>query len=198
MSGLILSLCDDSGAWVKPYRAAGYQVRTVDLKRGEDVRLMYKPSETVIGILAAPPCTMFAVSGNRWKRSEDDYREALSVVDACLRIVASCRDTLEFWCLENPIGTLVRWIGKPRCYVHPWYYSRLSGRHEHHTKKTALWGDFRIPARSPLSGEPKPFAGWTNLGGKSERTKALRSLTPSGFAEAFFRANDPLNLWRRI
>jgi hypothetical protein len=29
-----------------------------------------------------------------------------------------------------------------------------------------------------------------NLGGKSERTKELRSITPKGFAKAFYDANS--------
>jgi hypothetical protein len=30
---------------------------------------------------------------------------------------------------------------------------------------------------------------WAKLGGNSEKTKELRSLTPAGFAQAFFEAN---------
>lgn len=35
----VLSLCDFTGNWSRPYREAGYDVRQVDLKDGEDVRL---------------------------------------------------------------------------------------------------------------------------------------------------------------
>jgi len=35
----------------------------------------------------------------------------------------------------------------------------------------------------------KENPGWKNLGGKSERTKELRSVTPLGFSYAFYEAN---------
>ena len=60
---LILDLCGGTGAWSKPYREAGYTVRSVDLP--EDVRLVEQPKEPVHGILAAPPCTVFSYARNR-------------------------------------------------------------------------------------------------------------------------------------
>ncbi len=86
----ILSLCDYSGVWSQPYADAGYDVMRWDSENGHDIRLMKLPDQSVYGILAAPPCTCFAKSGNRWKRSGKDMTEALSVVDACLRFVAVC------------------------------------------------------------------------------------------------------------
>src|SRR4051812_9912358 len=63
----ILSLCDYTGEWSKPYREAGYDVRQVDIQRGEDVRL-FRFCGPIRGVLAAPPCTHFARSGARhWK-----------------------------------------------------------------------------------------------------------------------------------
>lgn len=61
----ILSLCDYTGAWSDPYRDAGYDVIMVDLANGKDVRLLPYPTGRVHGILAAPPCTHFALSGTR-------------------------------------------------------------------------------------------------------------------------------------
>lgn len=51
----ILSLCDYSGAWSKPYADAGYEVVQVDLQHGSnDVRLLCREDD-VHGILSAPP-----------------------------------------------------------------------------------------------------------------------------------------------
>ena len=185
-SRVILSLCDYTGTWPEPYREAGYQVKQVDIKRGQDVRLMEHPGN-VHGILAAPPCTMFAVSGARWRAEEkeqgiyeDKIKDALALVDACLRFVATCDPA--WWALENPVGTLHQWLGEPAMYFNPCDYG------DPYTKKTCLWGDFTRPEKDPV----EPTEGskmWSNYGGKSEATKTARSTTPKGFARAFFKAN---------
>src|SRR5581483_2537363 len=114
----ILSLCDGFGSWSQPYVDDGYHVIRVDLATtGDDVRLMRKPAQDVHGILAAPPCTVFANSGARWTRTDDDMREGLSVVDACLRMVIACRPA--WWALENPTGKLVRYLGPWRMTFQP-------------------------------------------------------------------------------
>lgn len=176
---VILSLCDLTGTWSQPYVDAGYEVRRVDLQAGLDARLLCFQGP-IHGILAAPPCTMFAVSGARWARTDDEMREALAVVDACLRFVAVCHP--RWWALENPVGTLGRWLGPPRYYFNPCDHG------DPYTKKTCLWGDFTVPERAPV----EPTEGskmWRDYGGKSMRTKNARSATPPGFARAFFLAN---------
>ena len=40
---VIYSLCDYSGNWAKPYQEANYKVRLIDLKNGQDVRLLLRP-----------------------------------------------------------------------------------------------------------------------------------------------------------
>lgn len=187
---IILSLCDYSGEWSRPYREAGYDVRCIDLKHGDDVRLFQKIDAPVYGVLAAPPCTEFAVSGAQyWRAKDTDGRtlSAIAVVDACVRIV-KIHDPV-FWCLENPVGRLNRWLGKPAMYFHPNDYG------DPYTKKTALWGEFNYPEKHPV--EPIMYTCngkrgswmWAKLGGKSERTKELRGTTPPGFSRAFFEAN---------
>lgn len=181
----ILSLCDHSGAWSAPYADAGYNVLRVDLKSGQDVRLLHHPGP-VHGILAAPPCTAFAGSGAQYWPAKDLSGETLAglaLVDACLRFVAICRPA--WWALENPVGRLRRWLGAPRYSFNPCDHG------DAYTKRTLLWGDFAIPARHPVEPVRTSSQGsWVQrLGGKSERTKTLRSVTPAGFARDFFEAN---------
>jgi len=61
-----------------------------------------------------------------------------------------------------------------------------------YTKRTGLWGEFNMPLKKRI--EPvktAPQGSFTQrLGGKSEKTKELRSITPLGFAQAFYEAND--------
>lgn len=192
MNGLkILSLCDFTGSWGRPYEEAGYEVVRVDLKHGQDVRLLRFDSMPVHGILAAPPCDHFSRAGAwLWEsKGEPALLEGLAVVDACLRAVAIYRPA--WWVLENPIGRLKDYLGPPkwRCdpcdFGDPW------------TKRTWLWGHFTppVPLFAPqartarkvvLCGKPKSRDITTRLGSKQ---KTKRSATPPGFARAFFEAN---------
>lgn len=185
----IISLCDYTGNWCKPYRDAGYTVIQVDVKHGQDVRLMRWPG-VVYGILAAPPCTMFAVAGNRWTRSDEEIREALSVVDACLRLVVVCQPV--FWALENPTGKLKQYLGEPTFRFNPCDYG------DAYTKRTCLWGQFNAPKPSQRVDPIEVLPGYHRIDAylKSQghslgtHRAALRSMTPMGFAQAFFEANQ--------
>jgi len=179
MNKIILDLCGGTGAWSKPYVDAGYDVRNITLP-DYDVRT-YKPPDNVYGILAAPPCTHLAGSGARWwkEKGEEALFEALSIVDACMRIILILEPI--FWCLENPVGRLVRYLGTPKLYFDPYDYG------DPWTKKTALWGKFNIPKKNFV---------FPNEGSKiykyppSANRAELRSITPQGFAKAFFEANQ--------
>lgn len=173
---IILDLCGGTGAWSKPYADAGYDVRVITLPE-HDVRL-YELPDNVYGILAAPPCTMFASSGARWQRTDEQMVEALSVVDACLRLIMVCKPV--FWALENPIGKLVRYLGKPVMYFNPCDHG------DPYTKKTCLWGRFNMPVKNLV--EPEKKNRIHHMASSPERA-ALRSITPPGFAKAFFEAN---------
>jgi len=177
MEKIILDLCGGTGAWSKPYKEAGYDVRLITLP-DQDVRKLHYIKEDVYGILAAPPCTMFASSGARWKRTEQEMLDALSIVDACLRAVVLYNP--KFWVLENPVGKLVRYLGKPKMYFQPYEYG------DPYTKRTCLWGNFNIPKKTPV--EPTEGDRIHRMAPGPERT-TLRSITPSGFAKAFMEAN---------
>lgn len=176
----VLSLCDYTGTWSAPYREAGYDVVQVDIKAGRDVRLMPAPKYPVRGVLAAPPCTHFASSGARWwsDKGEEAVLEGLSVVDACLRLVAVLSPV--WWCLENPVGRLTRYLGEPRMTFQPADYG------DPYTKKTLLWGRFTPPAMRRVEATE---GSKMHLLPPSPDRAALRSVTPAGFAHAFFEAN---------
>lgn len=180
MKPIILDLCGGTGSWSKPYKKSGYDVRIITLP--QDVRLVELPKEKIHGILAAPPCTHFAGSGARWWKNKGTAAllEGLSVADACIRIIQFTKP--DWWALENPVGRLSRYIGKPIMTFNPCDYG------DPYTKRTLLWGSFNPPLKKPV----KPIEGsklWAKYGGKSERTKEMRSITPQGFVQAFFKAN---------
>lgn len=190
LAPVVLSLCDHSGVWSAPYREAGYIVQRVDLKLGSDVRLLEYPGP-VRGVLAAPPCTAFAIAGAQfWRDKDRDGRtlEGLAVVDACLRLIAISRPS--WWALENPAGRLRRWLGPPRYSFNPCDFAGAPGlEHEAYTKRTLLWGEFQSPRTAPAPAAAVIEWPGMRLGGSSERTKELRSITPGAFARAFFEAN---------
>jgi hypothetical protein len=183
----ILSLCDRSGAWSQPYADAGYVVHRIDLTDGQDIRLLERLPDVVHGILAAPPCTVFACSGNRWPRTPEQMIESLSVVDACLRAVVLYRPV--WWALENPVGKLSRYLGPPTFTFQPCHFG------DPWNKRTCLWGVFAPPIPDSLfviTRAVTPALGsriHDRYGSRQERTSGLRSATPRGFARAFFEMN---------
>ena len=118
MTAIILDLCGGTGSWSKPYRDAGYDVRILTLPEN-DVRLFEAPKFNVHGILAAPPCTEFSIAKHFHGKGSysHNFKEGLSVVDACLRIIRVCRPN--WWALENPNGYLKRWLGLPDYQFEP-------------------------------------------------------------------------------
>jgi hypothetical protein len=169
------------------------------------------PDSYVDCLLAAPPCTTFTNSGARWWPRHDasgETAQCLAVFDACVELIK--RLCPRVWALENPAGRLPKlrpeW-GKPSWYFHPHQYagyclSEQDRDAQRYTKLTGIWTNGRKPMMSsytPVMIEKKRKDGtvvrgswmWANLGGKSERTKALRSNTPVGFAKAFYADNRP-------
>ena len=193
---ICLSLFDWSGNWSRPYAENGYRVLLVDIKWGIDIMFWnYEaiPKDQVKVILAAPPCTDFCIAGARfWKQKDED-----GVTEKSCDLVAQTLEIIDYfqppiWALENPVGRLPTFfsrLGKP-WYFHPWEFG------DAYTKKTCLWGQFNIPKKNPVkpimytnsAGKRGSFH-WACLGGKSEKTKEIRSLTPAGFSKAFFEAN---------
>jgi len=207
----ILSLMDFTGNWVKPYHEAGYETIQIDIKHGDNVLDIDEDwvadNGPFHGILAAPPCDHFSVSGARWwaekdrdGRTEEGVRLAnhtIDIIEWCVR-----HGDVGFWAIENPVGRINKLVPRLKNwgphYFHPHYYGGyLTPPGDHYTKKTGLWGHFTWPHLKGV--EPVMLtdgAGnrgswmWLRLGGKSERTKELRSATPMGFSRAFFSANQ--------
>lgn len=186
---IILDLCGGTGSWSKPYREAGYDVRIIDpqvWRAGEggtgDVRLFeFLPKrQRPHGILAGFPCTDFSASGARWwaSKGEKALLEALSIADACARIVLMHKP--KWWAFENPVGRISRFLGPPQYTFHPCHHG------DPYTKLTCIWGDFTAPERDPVA--PTEGSKMHLLSPSPERA-LLRSATPTGFANAFFEAN---------
>ncbi len=206
MSKIILDLQGGTGAWSKYYEeAGGYYVINVTLPdydilktlirqdyiifRGNKIEIVAKPD--VYGILASPVCTMFSLARTRAKTPRD-LRQGMELVIPCLNIIWECRynHKLAFWCLENPMGILRQFLGQPAFTFDPCDFG------DPYTKKTDLWGYFNIPKKKPVTPEYHISGGkrfpplWgKKIGWNTKKSRSLRSITPPGFARAFYEAN---------
>lgn len=189
---IILDLCGGTGAWSRPYKEAGYDVRVITLPI-YDV-MTYKPPDNVYGILAAPPCTEFSLAKGSKSR---DLESAIKIVAACMGIIWRCKlqGSLKFWALENPRGLLRQFLGKPYFTFEHWEYG------DPQIKPTDIWGYCVEPSRvvktkpKELYGIRRNGRGWAKPVCPDEYKHlnldraALRAITPRGFARAFFEAN---------
>jgi len=184
---IILDLCGGSGSWSRPYKDAGYDVRLVTLP-DQDVR-DYVPPRQVYGILAAPPCTEFSLARNGHQEISRQFKDALSVVDACVRMAFVLRPV--FFALENPIGYLGKWLGRHEYFFHPWWFG------DKWTKRTCLWGWFNNPQRKyyritdVMTSEEIKKCQENRYVPHGNGTRAeRRAITPADFAGAFYKSNN--------
>lgn len=192
---LILSLFDYTGNWAKYYIKAGYPVMLWDKKMEGDIldfELLEKwitgYQDFVYGILAAPPCTDFAGSGARWWVEKDKDEEMISTSIALVEIVLILKGmcpNIKFWAIENPVGRIEKLVPAIKPYRKLMFNPCDFG--DPYTKKTILWGEFNnnLPKTPVLP----LYGSMMHLIPPSEKRQELRSATPEGFSNAFFKAN---------
>jgi hypothetical protein len=199
MQPLLISLYDRTGNWSRPYKENGWEVVQVDIQNGIDIlKWDYTtlPRDRKTIILAAQPCDDYATSGAKhFKRKDADGTTERSQV-----MVERTRKIVEYfnpfaWALENPrtrIHTLNPWLGRPGLIFNPCDYAGVDPVPDdsRYNKETWLFGKFNQPIKSYMEPLQKDNPGWRNLGGKSLATKNARSITPMGFAWAFYYANN--------
>jgi len=161
--------------------------------------------------MAFPVCTDMAVSGaahfKRKAEANPSFQdEAVSYAVWCARLFNSLHVP---YFVENPVSVLATKWRKPDHRFHPYEYGGYipDSQAEHprwpeyiaprdaYKKHTCLWtgGGFVMPTK--VSVDPERYHGngystaMMKLGGKSQRTKDIRSATPRGFAKAVYEAN---------
>ena len=158
-------------------------------------------------VFGFPPCTDVAVSGARWfakKRERDEHfqTKAALVAEQC-RVIGELSGAP--WFFENPVSVFSSIFGKPNHIFHPYEYGGYLPEDDEHPlwpeyikprdaypKKTCLWtgGGFIMPEKKPVDTDGGYSDQHSKLGGKSQKTKNIRSATPRGFARAVFEANS--------
>ncbi|AFU63719.1 hypothetical protein [Salmonella phage SSE121] len=158
-------------------------------------------------IFAFPPCTDMAVSGAAHfasKAAKDPLFQVKAVNTA--KVAAMLGD--KYGCpymIENPVSVLSSKWRRPNHMFHPYEYGGYLPHDDVHPffpeyinprdsypKKTCLWtgNGFKMPPAKPVAVAKGYSEQHKKLGGKSAKTKLIRSLTPRGFAAAVFYSNQ--------
>lgn len=205
---IVISLFDHSTNMVRPWADAGFLCYCVDLKHpagewkdgnivrvGADISEWLPPYADVKILFAFPPCTHVAASGARWFKDKGlgALVEALRLFDVALRLAEWTRAP---YMIENPVSTVSTYWRAPDYVFDPCDYGGYGSEStDAYTKKTCLWtgNGFVMPKRKRI--EPVEGSRMHRLGASEDRA-TLRSVTPKGFAQAVFDANQ-LNRERR-
>jgi DNA repair protein RadC/predicted ABC-type ATPase len=194
---VVLSLFDDSGVLSQPWEDAGYTVYRLDIHPESLVAwnvnvmdlsiefLTENGLDMVDVVLAQPPCTDFASSGARWFKDKDTDGRTKASIELIQQTLAAIEWLKpKIWALENPIGRIKRLTGLPeaRLVFDPFMYG------DDYTKRTQIWGEFNADLPTAIV-NPAQGSKVHKLRGDNPDDKRERSLTPEGFAYAFWMAN---------
>ena len=186
---IVISLYDYTGEALKPWAMAGYQCHAFDIQHENKVTETFEGGGTI------------------------KYRYA------DLHDISSLDDIFNFFhnkevtfamafpvCTDLAVSGAAHFKRKPDYSFHPFEYGGYiePDQAEHpkwpdyiapmdaYPKKTCLWtgGYFTMPDKSPVEPETGHSRQHLKLGGKSMKTKNIRSATPRGFAQAVFNANN--------
>jgi hypothetical protein len=178
---------------------SGLDIDKIKLITGDDVCFVF----------GFPECTDLAVSGSvhfEKKANENPFFQ-----DEAMALVYLTKDLGESygctWALENPVSVISTKWRKPNFYFDPWFfggylpdddihpsYPEYIKPRDAYPKKTGIWhgNGFVEPISKPVACDPGYSDQHKKLGGKSLKTKNIRSATPRGFAKAVFIANDTI------
>ena len=157
-------------------------------------------------VFGFPECTDMAVSGAAHFAKKEKQNPAFQAESCELaRLVMYVGDAFRCaWAAENPVSVLSTLWRKPDYSFHPYEYGGYLPSNDVHPaypeyikpmdaylKKTCIWSGnrFVMPSKKPVNVDPGYSDQYKKLGGKSLKTKNIRSATPRGFAKAVFLAN---------
>lgn len=172
-------------------------------KHVEEILNMVVNADIVIGF---PECTDLAVSGAAHFKSKSEKNVAFQAEATELaKFVEYVGNTFNCpWMAENPVSVLSTLWRRPDFNFDPWEYGGYLPEDDIHPlypeyikprdaypKKTCIWSGnaFVMPETKPVKVEPGYSDQHKKLGGKSLKTKNIRSATPRGFARAVFEFN---------
>ena len=157
-------------------------------------------------VFGFPECTDMAVSGAahfaKKLQADPDVQKKAAALAVLVQLVADEYGCA--WGAETPVSVLSTLWRKPDFSFHPWEFGGYLPEDDQHPeypeyikprdaypKKTCIWcgNGFVFPNKKPVPVDPGYSDQHKKLGGKSLKTKNIRSATPRGFALAVFEAN---------
>jgi hypothetical protein len=201
--GMVISLCDLTGNFARPWAEAGYSCYCVDLQHSirrprhegnlnfvwGDVRSWTPPPGRIVFVAAFPPCTHLTNTGARdfLAKGLPLLSDGFATFNACMQVAAWSGAP---FLVENPAGVISTHYRKPDHAFDPCDYG------DPYTKLTHLWtgNGFVMPPKTPVA----PSLGsmmHTMPPGPDRANK--RSATPPGFARAVFEVNAPCRRERK-
>lgn len=186
----ILVACEESQAITKELRNLGHEAYSCDLLpcsgghpewhiQGDAIKEAYSGKWDMM--IAHPPCTYLAVSGNRWlynkdgSKNEDRWKNRNEALDFVQLLMDAPIGKIA---IENPVSVISSEIRKPDQIVQPWMFG------DEASKKTCFW----------LKGLPKLEA--TDIVGKGEffewiDKKGKKKRQAQWYMDALSRAKTP-------
>jgi hypothetical protein len=174
-----------------------------------DIEIAIEDGYVPWGLMAAPCCTHLTKAGAQFWPDKDNtpapepYGPDWSLTDyatALVDVVMIYKDLYpwKWWVFENPPGRLEKLVPHAAKYRAMSFDPCDFG--DPYIKKTILWGEFNTdlvkkPVEPKIVMQSSKGRTWRSsemmakTGGKSDKTKTIRSNTPKGFANAFFYAN---------
>ncbi len=142
----ILVACEESQIVTKAFRDKGHEAFSCDIKPcgGDnqewhiqaDVRSILYPAKQWDMIIAFPPCTYLANSGNRWfneKYGDAAVQRQQKRVEAIEFLMLFATHPCSKVVIENPVGVINRIWRAPDQVFHPFYFG------DEFNKRTCLW-----------------------------------------------------------
>jgi len=157
-------------------------------------------------VFGFPECTDLAVSGA--SRFKNKFLKDPEFQDKAMRSVKLVEKVGDYfncpWALENPVSVISTKWRKPDHIFHPYEYGGYLPEDDEHPiyprniaprdaypKRTCIWcgNGFVMPPVKIVQPEDGDSRQYSNRGGKSLKTKNIRSATPRGFSKAVFEYN---------
>ena len=203
----VLVACEESQRVCMAFRERGFTAYSCDIQEPSGGH----PEWHILGdalkalnvihwdlLIAHPPCTYLAVTGNRWFNIAEYGEKAVRRMEAREEAAALFMDFVNAdvckIAIENPVGYMSTYYRKPDCIIQPYEFG------DHARKKTCLWlknlpvlkptnivsageitsGGFSIGASANCARDEKgKIIRWND-----PRTKKIRSKTFPGIAKA--------------